>query len=146
MRVRDLMTQEVVTLDRNDKLSLADDLMGLARIRHLPVLDEDRELVGVLTQRDLFRSALAQALGYGSAARRRLLQTIAVKEIMTPEPTTIEPDAPVEQAARIMLERKVGCLPVVERGVVVGILTEGDFVKLAAQAGGRLLASASSCG
>jgi CBS domain-containing protein len=146
MHVRDLMTQQVVTLMRNDKLSLADDLMSLARVRHLPVLDEDARLVGVLTQRDLFRSALAQALGYGAAARRRLLKTIAVKEIMTPDPVTVEPDATIEQAAQLMLEKKIGCLPVVERGVLAGIVTEGDFVKLAAEGPRRLVARSASAG
>jgi CBS domain-containing membrane protein len=63
-RVRDVMTSEVTTLKRNDKLTLADDIMNLGRIRHLPVLDDDeKELVGLVSQRDLFRGALAKALG-----------------------------------------------------------------------------------
>jgi len=69
MRVRDAMTREVTTLKRNDKLTLADDIMHLGRIRHLPVLDDyGRQLVGIVSQRDLFRGALATALGYGQSA------------------------------------------------------------------------------
>ena len=69
LRVRDIMTAEVTTLKRNDKLTLADDVMQLGRIRHLPVLDDDgKEVVGILSQRDLFRGALALALGYGPHA------------------------------------------------------------------------------
>ena len=63
MRVQDLMSTDVATLQRNDKLSIADDVMRLGRIRHLPVVDEDGRVVGVLSQRDLFRGALATALG-----------------------------------------------------------------------------------
>ena len=60
MRVQDLMSTDVATLQRNDKLSIADDVMRLGRIRHLPVVDEDGRVVGVLSQRDLFRGALAE--------------------------------------------------------------------------------------
>ena len=67
-RVEDVMTLDVTTLQRNEKLTLADDVMNLGRIRHLPVLDDDgKEVVGIVSQRDLFRGALAQAhLGMGS--------------------------------------------------------------------------------
>lgn len=69
LRVRDVMTPDVTTLKRNDKLTLADDIMQLGRIRHLPVLDDDgQQVVGVVSQRDLFRGALARALGYGRRA------------------------------------------------------------------------------
>src|SRR5260370_40144803 len=66
LKVSDVMTADPTTLKRNDKLTLADDIMRLGRVRHLPVLDDDGQLlVGIVTQRDLFRDALAQALGYG---------------------------------------------------------------------------------
>lgn len=136
MQVRDVMTREVATLGRNDELSLADDVMRLGRIRHLPVFDEDtRELVGIVSQRDLFRGALVRAFGYGEAAQRRILKTIAIKEVMTTEVFTIAPDAELEEAAKLMLEKKIGCLPVVEDGTLAGILTEADFVALVAQGG-----------
>ena len=129
-RVGDLMTREVRTLRRNDKLDVADDLMRMERIRHLPVLDDEgTEVVGVLTQRDLFRGALARALGYGEHAQRKLLGQLVVKEVMTNDPVTISPDASVAEAAGLMLERKIGCLPVVDRGRLAGILTEADFVR-----------------
>jgi CBS domain-containing protein len=128
-RVRDLMTSEVTTLQRNDSLSIADDVMRLGRIRHLPVLDEDGQLVGILSQRDLFRGSLARALGYGAHAQQKLLGQLVVKEVMTNDPLTIGPDAPVAEAARLMLERKVGCLVVVQDGRLAGLLTESDFVK-----------------
>src|SRR5262249_33021951 len=127
LRVRDLMTPEVTTLRRNDKLTLADDVMRLGRIRHLPVLGDDgQEVVGVVSQRDLFRGALDRALGYGEHAHRKMLDTLVVKEVMSSEVVTITADTALADAARMMTERKIGCLPVVEGGRLVGILTEGD--------------------
>jgi CBS domain-containing membrane protein len=133
LRVRDVMTSEVTTLQRNDKLTLADDIMRLGRIRHLPVVDENGQLAGIVTQRDLFRGALAKALGYGERAQRQLMDTLVVKEVMTSEVITTTPDTPLAEAAHVLVERKIGCLPVVEAGRLVGIITEGDFVALAAR-------------
>ncbi len=127
------MTPDVTTLQRNDKLTLADDIMRLGRIRHLPVIGEDGQLAGIVSQRDLFRGALAQALGYGQRAQRKLLDTLVVKEVMSADVITTSPDTPLAEAARVLVERKIGCLPVVEAGRLVGILTEGDFVALAAR-------------
>lgn len=135
MKVRDLMSAEVATVRRNDQLLIADDLMRLGRIRHTPVLDDDtEEVVGVLSQRDLFRGALARALGYGQHAQQKVLGMLLVKDVMTTDPVTVRPDAALAEAARLMLERKIGCLPVVEDGKLVGILTESDFVRLGLQA------------
>jgi CBS domain-containing protein len=129
-RVRDLMTSEVATLNRNDELSIADDVMKLGRIRHMPVLDDDGGLVGILSQRDLLHGALSVALGFGQVARQKVLKSLRVKEVMTGSPSTIGPDEPVARAARKMLDEKIGCLPVVEGDRLVGILTESDFVSL----------------
>jgi len=82
--VKDVMTREVTTLLRNEKLTLAADIMNLGRIRHLPVLDDDwQEVIGIVSQRDLFRGALARALGYGEHARRKMTDTLSVKDVMT---------------------------------------------------------------
>lgn len=137
LRVRDIMTHEVTTLKRNDKLTLADDIMQLARIRHLPVLgDDSKQLVGIVSQRDLFRGALARALGYGQHAQRKVLDTLLVKEVMSSEVITTTPDTPLVEAARVLTERKIGCLPVVEDDHLVGIVTEGDFVAMVARKSG----------
>jgi CBS domain-containing protein len=136
LRVRDIMSTDVTTLKRNDKLTLADDIMKLGRIRHLPVLDDDgKQLVGMVSQRDLFRGALASALGYGQHAQRKVLDTLFVKEVMSSELITTTPDTPLVEAARILTQRKIGCLPVIDKGVLVGIVTEGDFVAMVARKG-----------
>jgi CBS domain-containing membrane protein len=133
MLVRDVMTEDVTTLDHNEKLLLADDLMRLGRIRHLPVVDGDGALAGIVSQRDLFHSGLLRALGYGQHAKQQALDLLVLKEAMKTDVVTVTPDAPLAEAAKIMLERKIGCLVVVEAKRIVGILTESDFVKLFAQ-------------
>jgi CBS domain-containing membrane protein len=129
--VRDLMTSTVVTLGRNDALRSADDIMRLGRIRHLPIVDEEGNLAGIVSQRDLFHSGLIRALGYGSHAHTRALDSLDVKEAMHSEVVTLSPSAPLAEAAKLMLERKIGCIVVVEDSQIVGILTESDFVRLA---------------
>src|SRR5688572_20731371 len=68
MLVGDLMTRELVTLSQAETLSIADRIMALGRIRHMPVVDDDGRLVGLISQRDLFRGALARAIGLGGPA------------------------------------------------------------------------------
>ena len=131
MTVRDLMIPVVQTLGRNDELSLADQVMTQKRFRHLPVVDEDGAVVGILSQRDMFRGALARALGYGTVAQDKVMASLAIKEVMTTDVITIRPDAPVATAAALMLQHQIGCLPVVEAGKLVGIVTESDFIALA---------------
>ncbi len=133
LQVRDVMSRDVHTVKRNDELAIADALMKQERVRHLPVLDEDGEVCAVVSQRDLFRGALLRALGYGSRAAELMLKQVSVKEAMSAEIQTTAPDMPVADAARLMIERKIGCLPVIENGKLVGIVTETDFVRLVAE-------------
>jgi CBS domain-containing membrane protein len=127
MTVKEVMVKEIATLDVNDELSLANDIMRLGRIRHLPVVDDGR-LAGIISERDLFRSSLAQALGYGGQASRDLMKTLRIKDIMVKEVTTISPDAKLCDAIRLMMDKKIGCLPVVEGDHLVGLITETDIM------------------
>lgn len=129
--VRDVMTKDVATLGRNERLRVADDVMRLGRIRHLPIVDEDGSLAGIVSQRDLFHSGLLRALGYGTHAKERAMELLVLKEAMKTEVATVGPEMPLTEAAKLMLELKIGCLVVVEGKKIVGILTESDFVKLA---------------
>lgn len=131
LTVRDLMSTDVVTVGRNDTLREAEAAMGERRIRHLPVLDENGRLCGIITQRDLFRGALLRALGYGSRAEEMMLDGTVVKEAMREAPITTAADAPLHTAAALMVEHQVGCLPVLDGRDLIGILSEGDFVRLA---------------
>jgi len=132
LRVKDVMSREVRTVQRNDQLGVADKLMKDERIRHLPVIDEAGDVCAVVSQRDLFRGALLRSLGYGSRAEETLLRQVVVKEAMSADLFTTTPDAPVAEAARVMIERRIGCLPVLDGGKLVGIVTETDFVRLIA--------------
>ena len=127
MKVKEVMIKEVATLDVNDELSLANDIMRLGRIRHLPVVDGTR-LAGIISERDLFRTSLAQALGYGGQASRDLMKTLRIKDIMVQEVTTISPEAKLCDAVKTMMDKKIGCLPVVENDRLVGLITETDIM------------------
>ncbi|MEW6299445.1 MAG: CBS domain-containing protein [Thermodesulfobacteriota bacterium] len=131
--VREIMTTEVTTLGRNDSLQLAKDIMTLGRVRHFPVVDEDGKVVGVVSQRDLYKASLGSVMKYGEKAQRAFLEGIAVKEVMSDPPITIAPHASVKEAARLMMEKKIGCLPVLEGPRLVGIVTETDMLKLVAE-------------
>ena len=132
LHVRDVMSRDVHTVKRNDELAIADALMKQERVRHLPVLDEDGRVCAVVSQRDLFRGALLRALGYGARAEDLMLRQVPVKDTMSSEIHTTTPDMLVADAARLMIDRRVGCLPVIENERLVGIVTETDFVELVA--------------
>jgi CBS domain-containing protein len=126
--VRLLMSQDPATLGRNETLDLAESIMNLGRIRHMPVVD-DGKIVGIVSQRDLFRSALITALGFGRKTTSALIKTIKIKEVMTKHVITISPEATVKEAARVMINKKIGCLPVVEDQKLIGLLTETDILR-----------------
>jgi len=129
LRVRDLMTKEVRTVGRNDKVTDADALMDSARVRHLPVLDDAGALAGILSRRDVYRTALRRTFGYGEKALDQILGNLVVKDLMTSRVETAAPGDALEDAARRMLEKGISSLVVVEGERVVGILTESDFVR-----------------
>ncbi len=131
LTVADVMSREPETVGPNDQLLEAERLMNNHRFRHVAVVDEDDQVVGVLSQRDLFHSALLKCAGYGAHGVGKLLDMFLVKEAMKTDVVTITADTPLSSAAELMLERKLGCLPVLEGDRLVGILTESDFVKLA---------------
>jgi CBS domain-containing membrane protein len=130
LHVRDVMTTDVKTLRRNDRISMAEELMKVGRFRHVVVLDEDDRVAGVISHRDIFYGALAWTIGQSRSAHDRVLQSRPAKDVMQANPLTIDPDVPLGDAARVLMERKIGCLPVVEGDRLVGILTEGDFLAL----------------
>ena len=128
--VKELMSVKVATLGQGDTLDIADGIMCMGRIRHLPVLDAG-SVVGVVSQRDLFRAALGAALAFGIRRPQELMRSLEIRDVMSTPAATIEPGAPVQDAARAMAEKKIGCLPVVEGGRLVGILTESDVLRYA---------------
>lgn len=129
-RVGTVMSTELLTIEQNEKLAEADELMRARRVRHLLVVDEEGTLMGVLSQRDVFHGGLLKALGYGTRAKQMALDSLRVKDAMTADPVTTSPDATLREAARLMVDRKLGCLPVLAGDRLVGILTESDFARV----------------
>ncbi len=127
MLVRDRMSSPPITMDVRGSIVEAHSLMQHYRIRRIPILSRGR-LVGIVSWTDLMRALPSPATSLGAWEIPGLLLRASVKEIMTPEPITIEPEQPVEEAALIMRSRKIGGLPVVEAdGRLVGIITESDI-------------------
>ena len=131
--VKDRMTRDVRTLHRNDKLSIADELMKVGKFRHVVVVEKG-EIAGIVSQRDIFYGALAWSTGLGRVAHEKALDAMPVKQIMQCEVATVTPETSLADAARLMLERRIGCLPVVGAEGLVGILTEGDFLSMLTEA------------
>jgi acetoin utilization protein AcuB len=137
MKVKDVMTKQPITIDAQAPVRTALALMRARHVRHLPVLDDAETLVGIITDRDLRHAALAPALDeYLSVrAHRRVrqlsetLESLRVKDVMTWAVITTGPEAPLTYAALIMFESRVGSLPVLEQGRLVGMLTEQDVLK-----------------
>ena len=121
--VKDSMTREVVTLSPQDTAKAALALCRERRIRHLPVL-EGGKLVGIASDRDLRSSTPA----LGDPARAAALAEILVGDVMARDVVTAVSDDPIEQAANTMRERRIGCLPVIESGELVGIITASDVM------------------
>lgn len=130
--VRDIMMSSPVTIQVDNRLSLADEIMTLGRIRHLPVLDSER-LVGVLSQGDLFHTAFAKAMHLGPRELRDLQNAIKVTDVMSKHVFSVSPDTSIRAAARLMMENKLGCLPVVQSDKLVGLVTKSDMLRYLAE-------------
>jgi acetoin utilization protein AcuB len=129
MDVRSLMTKDPVTVQAGETARVAADLMRAHKIRHLPVVDRTDKLVGIVTDRDIRQILFAPALRTRMETSGTLPDQITVGEIMSAPVVTATPYMDVAEAAKVMHERKIGALPVVERAKVVGILSEIDVLK-----------------
>ncbi len=123
--VGELMTRNLVTLTETQNLALAEDLLRLHRIRHLPVV-RNGKLIGLVTHRDLLRAA-AQRGGADPAK-----QPLWASDVMVRDVKTVQADTSTREAVKLMLDNKYGCLPVVGAdGQLIGIITEADMVRFA---------------
>ena len=133
MSVADLMTADVVTLTEDETLAHAQRCMARGRIRHLPVVREGK-LVGLITHRDLLAASFSIFAEVEANEQRRIFDTVPVVEAMHRDVVTVSPILAVSKAARILLENKYGCLPVVDdEQRLQGIVTEADFLRLTVQ-------------
>jgi acetoin utilization protein AcuB len=125
------MTTNVATIDAAATCHDAMELMVRRKVRHLPILGDDGRMVGIVTDRDL-RHHLFQADVFPEIGRvpvERLLSTVKLWEVMSSPVVFVGPDAELQDAARRMLEDKLGSLPVVENERIVGIITETDLLR-----------------
>lgn len=120
MRVRDLMSKSVVTIAPEESAALAARLLSRHELGALPVCAADGTLVGIVTDRDIVTRCVAAGEEPGR---------VPVRDIMSPAPSVITPETPISDAARLMAQRQVRRLPVVEQGHVVGMLSLGDLAR-----------------
>lgn len=139
MEVKDRMTKNPVTIQVGETARAAAELMRAKKIRHLPVVDASGKLTGIVTDRDLRQILFAPAMRTRLGDAASLAEQVTVDEIMTTPAVTTTPYADLAEAAKIMHDRKIGALPVVERGRVVGILSEIDVLKAFYEMTGRVV-------
>jgi|SRR5690606_15544756 len=128
MKVSDVFTRGAIVVEPNTSAPQARKIMEEHKIRRLPVVDEGK-LVGIITLTDLLKAAPSPATSLSIWELHYLLDRVKVSEIMTRDVVTTTPDTDLRQVANIMAERKIGGLPVVENGEVVGMITESDVFR-----------------
>jgi acetoin utilization protein AcuB len=129
MKVGRRMQKKIFTIQRTETVEQAQTLMVVNNIRHLPVLDGKR-LVGIISDRDVRGALIPQRVKNSHESREAffLPRDVTVGETMTADPLFVEPGTDVEEAARLLFNHKIGCLPVLERGQVGGIITDADIL------------------
>ena len=137
LQVQDLMTDHVFSVRENEDLAKLTSLMEDIHVRHVPVVDEEGILRGLVSHRDLLSSVLYAQQDLPQNELQELLKSMTVQEIMVEGVETAEAGQDIVEAGNIMLDNKLGCLPVVEGDRLVGILTEADFVKFVVKTAGE---------
>ena len=129
MLVRKKMKKDLITIAKDERMTVAKKIMKEKNIRHLPVV-EGKRLVGLLTNMDIRKAEASPATSLEIRELHYLLDKLTVSEIMTRNVITISPDVSVEEAAILLHDNKIGCLPVVEDGNLIGIITENDVMEI----------------
>ncbi len=128
--VKDLMCHELYTLKTTDTVQQARELMLTQQIRHIPIVNEDNELLGLVSKRDVLAASVSTLADLQESERDEIESHIPISKIMIKEVVIAEENTHLFEAARFMLETKQGCLPVMNESKLVGVLTEADFVRL----------------
>lgn len=123
------MTTDVFALREDDTLKDLDEVLTWKKFRHVPVIDEESHLLGLITHRDFLTLAISKLARIRKDEISDLYGTIRIGDVMGRKVTSVSPATTLAEAAEIMLKHKFGCLPVVEGTRLVGIITESDFVK-----------------
>ena len=131
--VSDLMSAPVHTITADRSLSALAELFDLHDVRHVPVIDEEGDVVGLVSDRDLLRNILTDQADVPLSVRDAAMHGTPVESVMTVEVVTLEPNDTARKAARVLLENKFGCVPITEGTRLVGIITQSDFLKAFAE-------------
>lgn len=131
MLVDELMTRDIHTLTGEHNLHEARLLMQSRRVRHIPIVDGEHRLVGLISQRDLLAAGPPVYPPLSAEERAAQESTISLKQIMKTELLTVGPREKLRDAALTMQAHRIGCLPVVKGQTLLGIITDTDFVGLA---------------
>ncbi|MCM2323262.1 MAG: CBS domain-containing protein [Oligoflexia bacterium] len=123
------MTSDVFCLHADDTLKDLDEVLTWKKFRHVPVIDDERRLVGLVTHRDFLTLAISKLAKVRKEETFGLYSGVRIGDVMGKKVTTIGPDAKLSEAAEVMLKYRFGCLPVVQDSRLVGIITESDFVR-----------------
>lgn len=129
MIISDYMSKNPICVSTDTSVTEARAIMVREKISKLPVLDKNSNLVGIITKNDLAKAAPSAATTLDIYEMGYLLSKLKVEKVMTKDPVTVSPDEVIEEAARIMDDKEIGCLPVVQDDVLVGIITESDIFK-----------------
>jgi acetoin utilization protein AcuB len=129
MLVRKKMHKDLVTVTKEERMTVAKKVMKEKNIRHLPVVD-GKKLIGLVTNMDIRKAEASPATSLEIRELHYLLDKLTVGEIMTRNVITISPDISIEEATTLLHDNKIGCLPVVEDGNLVGIITENDVMEI----------------
>jgi len=124
------MSRNVITIGPDTSITEAAAVMARSRIRRLPVVHPNtKQLIGIVSNSDLYRAFPLEVNPFSVVAQEGQYHHRPVSEVMTPHPLTITPEAPIEEAARIMRDQKIAALPVVKDDELVGVITESDIFK-----------------
>ncbi|PWH14904.1 MAG: hypothetical protein DDG58_12240 [Ardenticatenia bacterium] len=129
MLVRERMTKHVLTVKPNAPVDETLRRMRLEKVRRFPVVDNEGRLVGIVSERDLLYAAPSPATSLSVYELHYLYSRIKVEQVMTRDVVTVNHDDPIEEAARLMVDHRIGGLPVMREGEMVGIITETDIFK-----------------
>lgn len=128
MNVVDIMTAQPVTIRANQPLRAALETMQEHQCKHLPVLSKGGHVVGVVSDRDLRHALNSPFILRERWQDEELIDHLQVRAVMTPAPIIIEPHMIASEAARLMLQHRIGCLPVMRGETLVGIVTRSDIL------------------
>lgn len=128
MLVRNCMARKVFTIRFDKKLIAVREIMNWGHVRHVPVVNATGEVVGIISHRDLLHAALSSVAAAPEIERAQFLSSVPIVQVMKSGVHTIGPGETVQQAAALMRRSKIGCLPVMEHGKLVGIISEFDLL------------------